>query len=263
MGLITSPRNARVTGALSLRTRAGRRETGRFLVEGPAAVREALRKGVVAEIFRDPEVVGDAGEVASEAAGAGVPVLDVTPRVLDRLAATVSPRGPIAICDRVDVPIERIEPARGVVCVLVEIRDPGNLGAVIRSADAAGAAGVVVSDASVDVYNEKVVRASAGSMFHVPIVDGGRVTDVARAFRDQGCTLWGAAADGTIDVFEAPTEGPVAVFFGNEAHGLALDARALMDESIRVPMRGGAESLNLAAAAAVVLFELARRRSLG
>ena len=263
MGLITSPRNARVARALALRTRAGRREAGRFLVEGPAAVREALGAGVVTEVFRDPGVAGDAGSVASEAARTGVPVLDVTSRVLDRLAATVSPRGPVAVCDRVDVALDGIEPARGVVCVLIEIRDPGNLGAVIRSADAAGAAGVVVSGTSVDVYNEKVVRASAGSLFHVPIARCGPVAEVAGSLRGRGCTLLAAAADGEADVYEAHVAGPVAVFFGNEARGLAPEARALMDASVRVPMRGGAESLNLAAAAAVVLFELGRRRPRG
>ena len=259
MGLITSPRNARVANALALRTRAGRRDSLRFLVEGPGPVREALRARVVVELFRDPSATGEVAEAAAAAVAASVPVRDVTPPVLAKLAATVSPRGPVAVCDRVDVPIDRLEPGRGVVVVLVEIRDPGNLGAVIRSADAAGAAGVVVSDASVDVYNEKVVRASAGSLFHVPIVRRGRIADIATSLRDRGCALYAAAADGESNVFEARAARPVALFLGNEAHGLAPEVRASMDGSLRVPMRGGAESLNLAAAAAVMLFALARR----
>ena len=146
---------------------------------------------------------------------------------------------------------------------LVEIRDPGNLGAVIRSADAAGAAGVVVAGPSVDPYNEKVVRASAGSLFHVPVAVAREVSAAAAALRERGCTLLAAAADGATSVYDVDARGRVAVFFGNEARGLSPEVRALMDASMRVPMAGGAESLNLAAAAAVVLFELARRRVSG
>jgi len=260
VGLITSPRNARVAHALALRTSAGRRETRRFLVEGPGAVREALGAGVVAELFRDPSVPGESADVAARAEGDGVPVLDVASRVLARLAATVSPRGPVAVCDPIDVAIDHLDPSRGVVAVLVEVRDPGNLGTILRTADASGAAGVVVTHGSVDVYNEKVVRASAGSLFHVPLVRGVHALDVVSSLRDRGCVLTAAVADGETDVFAAVAGEATAVFFGNEARGLAPDVLAQMDATVRVPMRGGAESLNLAAAAAVVLFELGRRR---
>jgi TrmH family RNA methyltransferase len=258
VGLIASPRNARVAAAVRLRTVAGRRAAGRFLVEGPGAVREAIRAGAVVELFRDPRAVGDPSDAADAAAAAGVPVVDVTPRVLERLAATVTPRGPVAVCGHLDVPLERIDPSTGPVIVLVEIRDPGNLGTLIRSADAAGAAGVVVTGASVDLYNEKVVRASAGSLFHVPVARGSEAPEAAAVLREKGCALLAAAADGETSIHDVDVAGPVAVFFGNEAHGLSSRVRALMDGAVRVPMRGGAESLNLAAAAAVILFELGR-----
>jgi TrmH family RNA methyltransferase len=148
----------------------------------------------------------------------------------------------------------------GVVPVLVEIRDPGNAGAILRSADAAGAAAVVFVGSSVDVHNPKVVRASAGSLFHLPVIRAPDLDEVIGRLVERGFRILAAAADGDVPVHQADLTGSVAILFGNEAHGLSERDRAQADATVRIPIRGGAESLNLAAAAAVVLFEAARQR---
>jgi TrmH family RNA methyltransferase len=223
------------------------------------------------EALRTPEAVRavfaiDAGddrlaEVVASAHASGIPTHAVSEPVMGHLTSTVTPQGIVAVCSFVDVPLDSLRDAGGCVVVLAEVRDPGNAGTILRSADAAGAAGVVFSRSSVDVYNAKAVRASAGSIFHVPVVRELDVAHVLDALRAAGRRVVGASADGRVSVYDADLAGPVAVVFGNEAHGLAGDLRSQLDDTIRVPIHGAAESLNLAAAATIVLFEAARQRS--
>jgi signal transduction histidine kinase len=146
------------------------------------------------------------------------------------------------------------------VPVLCAVRDPGNAGTVLRSADAAGADAIVFSDQSVDVYNSKTVRASAGSLFHLPVVRGATVEAAVAALRDRGFQVLAADADGETSVYDTDLSRPTAMLFGNEAWGLPHEVSALADATVRVPIQGKAESLNLAAAAALMLFESARQR---
>jgi signal transduction histidine kinase len=147
--------------------------------------------------------------------------------------------------------------------VLHAVRDPGNAGTVLRSADAAGADAVVFSASSVDAYNPKTVRASAGSLFHVPVVREVDTPDVAAALRERGCRVYAMAADGETDLYHLDLTQPTAFLFGNEAWGLPSEIETLADATVRVPIPGRAESLNLAAAATVCLFEWARQRREG
>jgi TrmH family RNA methyltransferase len=151
------------------------------------------------------------------------------------------------------------DPAPALAAVLVGVGDPGNAGTVLRTADAAGAGAVVLTAASVDPYNGKAVRASAGSLFHVPLVRDADLADAVRAARSAGLSVLAADATGDVDLADlvdagAPLARPTAWLFGNEAHGLPADALALADARVRVPIHGRAESLNLAAAAAVCLY---------
>jgi RNA methyltransferase, TrmH family len=165
----------------------------------------------------------------------------------------------VAVARFVDVPIGDLPP--GLVPVLCSVRDPGNAGTILRSADAAGATGVVFTRESVDLYNAKAVRASAGSLFHLPVAREITAPDAVEALRGAGAQVLAAAADGDSDVYEADLSRPTALLFGNEAWGLTPDIRRLADGSVRVPIAGKAESLNLAAAAALILFESARQRA--
>ncbi len=201
--------------------------------------------------------------LVTEIADAGIPVHVVSGEIMDELAQTVTPQGLLAVCGFVDVPLaEAVRPETALVALLANVRDPGNAGTVLRTADAAGAHAVIFADASVDPYNGKCVRASAGSLFHLPVVAGARLQDAVAAVRQAGLRI--VAADGRAgrslddpDV-QARLAGPTAWMFGNEAWGLPPELIALADEPVAVPIYGQAESLNLAAAAAVCLYASAR-----
>jgi TrmH family RNA methyltransferase len=267
-GEITSTRSPKVKAARQLARRSFRQRTRSFLAEGPQAVREALerRQGggrVVTELFVTAAARSRWDDLVTSAAADGVPVHAVSGEVMADLAQTVTPQGLLAVCRFVDVPLQRLTQAAPRLAVLLaNVRDPGNAGTVLRTADAAGADGVVFSDASVDPYNSKCVRASAGSLFHVPIVAGSPLRQAAAALRGSGLQVLAAAggADRQLDALEADGSlgRPTAWLFGNEAWGLPGDLAAVADQAVAVPIYGRAESLNLAAAAAVCLYASAR-----
>jgi len=203
----------------------------------------------------------------SAARDAGADVQLVSGEVMSELAQTVTPQGLLAVCDFVDVPLAALDNSTlRLAALLANVRDPGNAGTVLRTADAAGADAVVFADASVDPYNGKCVRASAGSLFHLPVVAGARLADAVGALKDAGLRI--VAADGRSgttlddpDTREA-LRAPTAWLFGNEAWGLPPELLALADQSVAVPIYGRAESLNLAAAAAVCLYASASAHAL-
>jgi TrmH family RNA methyltransferase len=260
---LTSTRSARVTAARRLAKRPARAQHRLFLAEGPQAVREALAvPGVVKELFVTADAAQRHPEFAADVA-AGLPTHLVSGQVMDSLAQTVTPQGVVAVCGYVDVDLAAVLAARPrLVAVLAAVRDPGNAGTVIRVADAAGAEAVVLTDTSVDVYNGKCVRATAGSLFHLPVVAGLPAGEALARLRAAGIRVLatdGAARhdlDTALDAGEL--DGPTAWLFGNEAWGLPAELTALADDTIRVPIHGRAESLNLATAAAVCLYASAR-----
>jgi len=261
---LTSVRSPRVKAARQLGKRALRLRARSFLAEGPQAVTEALaRGGVVTELFLTAAARSRHGGLAAQASRQGAAVHTVSGEVMAELAQTITPQGILAVCRFVDVPLSALTAAAPrLVVVLANVRDPGNAGTVLRTADAAGAGGVVFSDASVDPYNSKCVRASAGSIFHLDLVQGGPVAEAVAGLRAAGLRV--LATDGssgqTLDQVEPRRvlSEPTAWLFGNEAWGLPADILALADETVAVPIYGQAESLNLAAAAAVCLYASAR-----
>ena len=263
---LTSIRSPRVKAARQLGKRALRQRTRAFLAEGPQAVGEALAAGdVVSQLFITATAQARYGELASRAAGQGAEVHPVSGEVMAELAQTVTPQGVLAVCRFVDVPLAAVTEASTalqLVVILANVRDPGNAGTVLRTADAAGADAVLFAGSSVDPYNSKCVRASAGSLFHLPVVTGTPVPEAVQALRTAGLQV--LAADGgastTLDDLDAAgTLGRgTGWLFGNEAWGLPAEVRALADGIVAVPIYGRAESLNLAAAAAVCLYSSAR-----
>ncbi len=257
---LTNIKSPRVKAARRLTKRAFRDRDRAFLAEGPQAVREALAlDGVTVELFATAEAEARHPEIIAAAAAAGVPVLGASGEVMAELAQTVTPQGLMAVCRFVHVPLaEAVPPGAGLVALLAHVRDPGNAGTVLRTADAAGADAVVFTDASVDPYNGKCVRASAGSLFHLPVVTGSPVAEAVRHVRAAGLRVLAAdgAGKGTLD--DVDLAGPTAWLFGNEAWGLPPELLELADEVVRVPIYGRAESLNLATAAAVCLYASAR-----
>jgi RNA methyltransferase, TrmH family len=261
---LTSVRSPRVKAARQLTKRALRQRARSFLAEGPQAVSEALASGgVVTQLFVTSAAQSRYAELIRLAAGQGAEVHAVSGEVMTELAQTITPQGVLAVCRFVDVPLAQVTAqAPRLAVVLANVRDPGNAGTVLRTADAAGAGGVIFAGSSVDPYNSKAVRASAGSLFHLPVVTAAPVEDAVRALREGGLRI--LAADGgaatTLDDLQAAGQlgEPTAWLFGNEAWGLPADVLHLADEAVAVPIYGRAESLNLAAAAAVCLYGSAR-----
>lgn len=257
---LTDPRAGRVSAARRLHKRAFRARGRQFLVEGPQSVAEALAiPGVVSEVFVTAPAAERHPDLMSAAATLGASVRRVSGDVFGTLAQTVTPQGVLAVCCFVDVPYSEVVDSKpALVAVLAQVRDPGNAGTVVRCADAAGADAVAFTDASVDVYNPKCVRASAGSLFHLPVAVGVPATSGIADLRAQGVTVLAADGAGEIDLDTAAGQGllsgPTAWLFGNEAWGLPAATRALAEEVVRVPVYGRAESLNLATAAAVCLY---------
>lgn len=261
---LTSPRTARVKAAARLAKRAFRARDRKFLAEGPQAVREAVdRPGTVLEVFVTRDAAERHADVVAAAEAAGAPVHLVSGEVMAALTQTVTPQGLVAVCALLDQPLADVLAARPqLLAVLAHARDPGNAGTVVRAADAAGAGGVLLTGDSVDPYNGKCVRASAGSLFHLPLAVGGRVEDDLPALRAAGLRVVAADGHADLDLDEAADggrlDGPTAWVFGNEAWGLPAATRALCDDVVKVPIHGRAESLNLATAAAVCLYASAR-----
>jgi TrmH family RNA methyltransferase len=262
---VLTRRSARILHAGKLTRRAGRQKAGLFLAEGPQAVREAVDAGPrrTVEVFVTPSARERHADVVERAGAAGIDVLSADEASLASLSETVTPQGMVAVCRSLTVPLDAaVGRSPRLVAVLAEARDPGNAGTVIRCADASGADAVVLTHGSVDPLGGKAVRASAGSIFHLPISAGPPVTDVVAALRERGVTILAADGAGTVDLDGADGAGllarPTAWLFGNEAWGLPDDLRDLADHVVRVPIYGRAESLNLATAAVLCLYASAR-----
>jgi TrmH family RNA methyltransferase len=262
---VTEPlteRSARIVAARKLTRRAGRDAAGLFLAEGRQAVAEALADpGGVRELF----VTEAAAATHADLLGTtSVPVRVVSDKAAAGLSETVTPQGLVAVCALRDVPADAVVARPPQLSVaLAELADPGNAGTVLRTADACGAGAVVFGAGSADPYGGKAVRSSAGSLFHVDVVRGAPLEELLPALRDVGVTVLAADGGGEAALDELTIElaGPVLWLFGNEARGVPAELRALADARVRIPMRGRAESLNLAAAAAICLYttQLAQR----
>jgi TrmH family RNA methyltransferase len=266
--MLDNPRSPRVRGVAKLRKRDARSETGLFLLEGPQAVSEALqwRPELLADLFVTPTALDRHPEIATMAADAGLEVEFVSEQVIETMADTVTPQGVVAVCKQFPVSVrDLLAPGEGdagprLIVVLEEVRDPGNAGTIIRAADAAGADGVIFSGRSVDLYNPKVVRSTTGSLFHVPVAIVADFPSLRERLRSADLQILAADIKGD-DLLAARMEGvlaaPTAWLFGNEARGLSDEYLALADRAVTVPIYGRAESMNLATAASVCLYESA------
>lgn len=255
--------------ARRLLRRRARDAEGRWLVEGRQAVGEALaRPGVVQRLFVDAATRERHLDLVERARQRAVPVVEVAEDELRSLTETVTPQGVVAVTRAVDVPLEDAlagSPALVVICA--QVRDPGNAGTVVRCADAFGADAVVLTDSSVELGNPKVVRASVGSVFHLPVATGVGLAAAVRACRERGLQVLAADGSAPDRLDELQRDGlltrPTAWLMGNEAWGLPPEDAALADRRVGVPLWGAAESLNLATAAAVCLYTTAAAQRAG
>jgi RNA methyltransferase, TrmH family len=258
--MLTNIGSDRVRSVRALSRRAVRQREGLFLAEGPQSVAAVVahRPEVVRDLYFDSQAAGRHPAVIDMARSEGMSTREVSPEVLAAMCDTLAPQGIVAVCRPIDVSLDMVLGARPcLLMILTNVRDPGNAGTVIRSADAAGADAVLVSDSSVDVYNPKVVRSTAGSLFHLPIVTGLPIPELLDRVRGAGLAL--LAADGSGQSLLGDIAGdllaePHAWVMGNEAWGLESDLRDACDVVVRVPIYGKAESLNLAMAATICLY---------
>jgi TrmH family RNA methyltransferase len=256
--VITNPGSDRVKAVRRLAQRPVRQRTGRFLVEGPQGVREAVRYAAdrVVDVYATAEASARyAADILAPARAAGRWVHEVTPEVLAAMSETDAPQGVLAVVQASQPTLEDVL-GSGPRCLvlLTNVRDPGNAGTVIRGADAAGADAVLVSESSVDVTAPKVVRSTAGSLFHLPVVTGLPVEATLRALRAHGIRSLAADGAGERELPTIDLSTPHCWVMGNEAWGLPAAVREACDEVVRVPIHGRAESLNLAMAATVCLY---------
>lgn len=289
---MTNPRADRVRDVAKLATRSARNRRGQFLAEGPQAVREALRLdaerraegagAVVLELYASAACLERYPEIAELAEGTGR-LRFASDDVLAAMADTVAPQGIVAVCAMLDAPLESVlAGSPRLVAVMCRVQDPGNAGTILRAADSAGADAVVLTAGSVDIYNPKAVRSTAGSLFHVPVVLGADLSELSAAARSAGLGILAADGAGSLDLDalqdesaarraagDAPPihddglaavrlEDPAVWLFGNEAQGLSEAEMALADHAVAVPVYGRAESLNVGTAATVCLYASAR-----
>jgi RNA methyltransferase, TrmH family len=267
-----------VKTARRLARRNSRAEHHLFLAEGAKALTEALQVGGVVEVFATEAASEQYAALRKAVDDAGVPWLPASEDAIAALSGAVTPQGIVAVCRFHDVPLDDVldlpaveerasasvsKPRTLVVCA--DVRDPGNAGTVIRCADASGADGVVLAGNSVDPYNDKTVRATVGSLWHLPIALHDDPAEVLRRARAAGFVVLAADGAGETDLFEAEAtgllDGRIAWLLGNESWGLPEELAALADHRVSIPIYGRAESLNLSTAAAVCLYASARRRS--
>ena len=262
--MLANPRADRVRSVRALSKRSVRARTGRFAVEGPQGVREAVRYAAsrVLDVYVTPEALERyAADIVEPARAAGLWVHTVTPEVLAAMAETDAPQGVLAVLDRATPSLEDVlRTGPRLLVLLTHVRDPGNAGTVIRGADAAGAAAVLVSEASVDVESPKVVRSTAGSLFHLPVVTGLDVAATLATLSAHGIRTYAADGSGTTLLPDADLTVPHCWVMGNEAWGLDEAVRAACDDVVRVPIHGRAESLNLAMAATLCVYASAGQR---
>lgn len=261
--MIDNPRSPRVRAVAKLAKKTRRHEAGMFLVEGPQAVREALahKPGDVIDVFMTEQASNRHQDIAELAGKAGIDIESVTEEVLEQMSDTATPQGVIAVHHIVAFTLDQVlNGTPRLVVALDRVSDPGNAGTIIRVAVAAGADAVIVTDDSVDIFNPKVVRSTTGSLFHIPFVTDVEWPIAETALRAAGLQVIAADTSGEAlpDVSESGgLSTPTAWLFGNEAHGLDQDVLDRADRVVSVPQYGPVESMNLATAAAVCLFQSA------
>ena len=262
--MITSPQNDRVKDWVRLRKDGNvRRKRGLFLVEGKSAVRAALdanakAKIKIAEVIHCPNLLGDDGQaLVAQAESTRVEVVTVSKDCFRKIADTKSPQGVAAVIHIPEAQPELLQAPDALIVLCCGIADPGNLGTIIRTADAVGATAVVSLPPAADFYNAKVIRSTAASLLNVPVFP--MLPDAClTTVNDTQLKIIAAEASGDVSYTDADWSRPVCIAVGNEAHGVPHDVLAAATQRVSIPIRGGAESLNAAVAASILLYEAVR-----
>ncbi len=263
MILISSSQNPVFKEVRSLKNRKDREEKGLFCIEGLRSVDEALKeKADIAGILVSEEFAANQGHsgVLGRMEALDVKMHRVTDKLFREISDTETPQGILAVMKMKTASMSELTDTGGLYLILDSIRDPGNMGTIIRTADAAGFSGVILSKGCVDPYNPKVLRSTMGSIFHIPLFKAGDLPEAIRLIRSKGIKVYASHLDSAVSIFDTGMTSGTAVIIGSEADGVSGEAAALADALVRIPMPGRAESLNASVAAGIIMFEAVRQR---
>lgn len=257
---LTGLQNPMVKAAAELKQKKYRQQQGLFLAEGLRTVEEAVRYGAVQSIFYTAIEDDRTRAVLEEAAAKQIKLVCVSDKVLKKIADTETPQGITAVCEMRSKRLDDFLASGKMLLVLDRVTDPGNIGTMLRTADAAGVGGLLLLQGCADIYAPKTVRASMGSLFHLPVLSGLSEELLVQAARKAGYELLVTCLDGADNLYKADLQGRLAFVMGNEANGVSPALLAAADKRVFIPMQGRAESLNVAMAAGIVMFEALRQK---
>lgn len=257
---LTGLQNPMVKAAAELKQKKYRQQQGLFLAEGLRTVEEAVRYGAVQSIFYTAIEDDRTRAVLEEAAAKQIKLVCVSDKVLKKIADTETQQGIIAVCEMRSKRLDDFLASGKMLLVLDRVTDPGNIGTMLRTADAAGVGGLLLLQGCADIYAPKTVRASMGSLFHLPVLSGLSEELLVQAARKAGYELLVTCLDGADNLYKADLQGRLAFVMGNEANGVSDALLAAADKRVFIPMQGRAESLNVAMAAGIVMFEALRQK---
>lgn len=255
--MLDNPKSERIKGITRLNQKDARTESGLFLLDGPQGLKELVtRPHLAREVFATEQAADRYASELEQLEASGVAVTLVSERVMEKLSETKAPQGIVAVVSQLHVNLDQaLAKNPRLVAVLDQARDPGNAGTILRAADAAGVDLVIFTKDSVDVYNPKLIRSTAGSIFHVSVVIDADSRSIVSKLKAAGLQVWATAMSGeSVTGLKSELAAPTAWIFGNEAHGVSQELLTAADRSVSLPIYGQAESLNLAMAASVCLY---------
>jgi TrmH family RNA methyltransferase len=261
---IRSVNNPRISTWQQLKMKKGREKEGLYLIEGTKLISDALAAGEQLKTLIIHDERAETAEFAELLARVdnSVERIRVSAPIISKLSDTMTPQGIIAVVKKRDYQLEQfLSKDRPTFVVIDELQDPGNLGAIIRSADAAGIDGIIIGEKSVELYNPKVIRSAMGSIFHLPIVVDVDLMQVMRELSRRGIRILGTSPQAELDYYSLDLTDNIAIVIGNEAKGLSASLMRTVDEMMRIPILGSAESLNAAMATSIILYEHVRQRA--
>ena len=264
MNFISSAQNPIIKEIKALKEKKYRDRKGLYFIEGIRFIEEALKeKELINKVLVSEKIteVKGGSEILKQLEEADSRnVYTVPDKLYLEVTDTENPQGILAVMSKKSVGIESVYDDKNFFVVLDSIQDPGNMGTIIRTADAAGATAVIVSKGCVDVYNPKVLRSTMGSIFHIPICYCENILEGLQSLKEKGITLCAAHLDGEKSYFDLNNKDNIAVIIGNEANGISDSVAAISDELVKIPMEGKSESLNASVAAGLLIYEVLRCR---
>lgn len=256
---LTGLQNPLVKAAAELKQKKYRQQRGEFLAEGLRTVEEAVAFKAAQQIFYTATEDERTLQLLEQAASMQLKLTCVSEAVMKKIADTETPQGIIAVCHMQEQLLEQLLASGKLLLVLDRVGDPGNIGTMLRTADAAGVGGIILLKGTADIYAPKTVRSSMGSLFHVPVLSGVAEQEFIDNAKKAGYQLLVTSLDGADNLYQADLKGRLAFVMGNEAGGVSASLLQQADKRVFIPMRGKAESLNVAMAAGIVMFEAMRR----